>query len=438
MILSILLISIVHGSYLTPEQIHISWTENQHEMRVTWKVYPMNANSQLSYKSLCNRTDSDNWEFIKPHDYVYKHGSLPSQYLIVCTAVIKNLQKGCDYEYRISNAGIWSDTYRFRSKTPFYEYPFTTADLNAETNIVIIGDMGTGPTSLPTRNLLREYAKKGLYDGLFHLGDIGYNLNDEDGYIGSLYSNEIQDIAANAPYMTIPGNHEKANNFTDYSNRFIMPTNWASQDSSFYYSLNIGRAHFIALNTEVFFYDKKPQIKLMLKWLEEDLQLANLHRKEVPWIIAMGHKPLYCGIDTRYESFEKYFSNNNVCILEPIITQKYLEDLFYKYKVDLAIGAHVHNYERQAAIYKNQTVESESDTANSHHNAKAPIYIVEGISGNYMYREPITKTPRDWLKFSSMDFGFGIVKVINTTHLYWEQVSSEKDEVLDTLMITKD
>jgi hypothetical protein len=437
-LLKFLIISVAYAAYLAPEQIAISWTENENEMRVTWKVYPMSLNTQLSYRLACNRTETDNWEFIKPETYVYKHGEFGSQYLIVCSAVIKHLQDSCEYEYKVSNAGIWSNTYKFNSRTPFYEYPFSLSNLKHQANLVILGDMGTGLKSLATRRLLEKNAKRGGMDGIFHLGDIGYNLHYDDGYLGSLYSNEIQEIATTVPYMTMPGNHEKLNNFTHYSNRFIMPRNWASQNSSYYYSLNIGRAHMIALSTEIFFYDKKPQIDRMMKWLEEDLITANQHRNEVPWIIAMAHKPLYCGIDTRYDINEKFFSNNDDCLTQTFITRKYLEEILYKYKIDLFIGAHVHDYERHAAIYMNMTFPSEIDTPNSHHNPRAPIHIIEGIAGNRQLREPLTETPHDWVRFMSLDYGYGVLKVLNTTHMYWEQINSETEEVIDTLMISKD
>ena len=32
----------------------------------------------------------------------------------------------------------------------------------------------------------------------------------------------------------------------------------------------------------------------MRDWLNRDLQLANNNRKNVPWIVVFGHKPLYC------------------------------------------------------------------------------------------------------------------------------------------------
>jgi hypothetical protein len=84
------------------------------------------------------------------------------------------------------------------------------------------------------------------------------------------------------------------------------------------------------------------------------------------------------------------------------------------------------------------TFPSEIDTPNSHHNPRAPIHIIEGIAGNRQLREPLTETPHDWVRFMSLDYGYGVLKVLNTTHMYWEQINSETEEVIDTLMISKD
>lgn len=87
------------------------------------------------------------------------------------------------------------------------------------------------------------------------MGDIGYNLNDKNGQVGDDYLNMIEPIAANFPYMTIPGNHEKYKNFTHYKNRFNMPKNDENQGLSLFYSINIGPVHFVMYNTNAYFYN---------------------------------------------------------------------------------------------------------------------------------------------------------------------------------------
>ncbi|CAH3199436.1 unnamed protein product, partial [Porites evermanni] len=106
--------------------------------------------------------------------------------------------------------------------------------------------------------------------------------------------NQIQPIAAYLPYMTCPGNHEQAYNFSNYRSRFSMPGN----SEGIFYSWNIGPAHIISISTEVYFFLNYglEQVVQQYDWLEKDLQEAASpkNRKLHPWIITMGHRPMYC------------------------------------------------------------------------------------------------------------------------------------------------
>ena len=91
-----------------------------------------------------------------------------------------------------------------------------------------------------------------------------------------------------------------------------MPSN---SSSPHWYSWDMGPAHFIRCNTlsphtqesllslylssystEVYFYSYFSGwgISQQLKWLQEDLAKAQTNRAERPWIIAYGHRPMYC------------------------------------------------------------------------------------------------------------------------------------------------
>jgi len=106
---------------------------------------------------------------------------------------------------------------------------------------------------------------------------------------GDDFMNDIQSIAAYVPYMTCPGNHESAYNFSNYINRFSMPAN-----DNLYFSFNVANIHFVSFSTEIYF----SQLNLLaeqFKWLINDLAIANMpeNRLERPWIIAFGHRFLF-------------------------------------------------------------------------------------------------------------------------------------------------
>lgn len=110
-------------------------------------------------------------------------------------------------------------------------------------------------------------------------------------------------------------------NFSNYRARFSMP----GGTEGLWYSFNMGPIHFIALTTEVYYnfnYGMKQLVK-QYYWLEEDLKVSGIsleivkktpalitpcncilqeaskpeNRKQRPWIITYGHRPMYCSND---------------------------------------------------------------------------------------------------------------------------------------------
>uniref|UniRef100_K1PFZ3 Iron/zinc purple acid phosphatase-like protein n=1 Tax=Magallana gigas TaxID=29159 RepID=K1PFZ3_MAGGI len=60
----------------------------------------------------------------------------------------------------------------------------------------------------------------------------------------------------------------------------------------------MGPVHVISISTEYFFFINYGILQPihMYEWLEKDLQEASKpeNRAKQPWIIAMGHRPMYC------------------------------------------------------------------------------------------------------------------------------------------------
>lgn len=65
------------------------------------------------------------------------------------------------------------------------------------------------------------------------------------------------------------------------------------------YTFVAGSARFIAINTEVYYISEgggPKQVNEQIDWLRDVLEKANspIERETRPWIILMGHRPLYC------------------------------------------------------------------------------------------------------------------------------------------------
>lgn len=48
-----------------------------------------------------------------------------------------------------------------------------------------------------------------MYDAIIHVGDFAYDMNSENALVGDQFMNQIESLAAYAPYMVCAGNHEE-------------------------------------------------------------------------------------------------------------------------------------------------------------------------------------------------------------------------------------
>lgn len=154
-----------------------------------------------------------------------------------------------------------------------------------------------------------------------------------------------------------------------------------------FYSFDVGPVHFISFSTEYYFFVEYgwTQIGNQFRWLEEDLAEANKpeNRAKRPWIVTMGHRPMYCSTDDRDDC------RDNESIIRrglPILHAFGLEDLFYKYGVDIEIYGHEHLYERMFPLY-NQTVYNGS-LADPYVEPKAPVHIITGSAVSNHTNDP--------------------------------------------------
>lgn len=406
---------------LFPEQLHLSWTENPQEMRVTW-LSPLSVSPQVSYRIV----DDETWTVVEADSERENFGVNLPRYSYVNTGVMGGLENGKKYEYKVNNGILPSDVFSFQGRTP------GTSD-NSEYSVVIYGDLGISDQSYEILDGITKELNRNPPLFIVHLGDLGYNLDQYDGYIGDWFGNMIEDVAGTYAYMTVAGNHERNWNFTHYSNRYLMPKNDASKDTSLFYSLDVGFVHHIFINTNVFKYGEDAEMETHLNWLEDDLKKANENRNNTPWIVGYSHHPLYCA----------YNQNDSQslwdCRKQSDIMRDYLEELYYENNVDLIVSGHVHNYQRNSPIYNDSFVHSDYDDQHMHINAKAPVYIISGNGGNDKGgRDIVVKTEVEWSMAQSYEFGFGRLSGLNRTHLLWQQYSSEReDTVIDYVYLIK-
>ena len=107
-----------------------------------------------------------------------------------------------------------------------------------------------------------------------------------------------------------------------------------------WYSFDWGNVHVVMMDSEHDWQYGSNQFT----WLEADLAAVN--RTKTPWVVVTAHRPIY---------------TTQLCEYGDYIVSRFmryaLDPLFEIYKVNLALVAHTHAYERTCLIKKGECVE---------------------------------------------------------------------------------
>jgi len=419
---------------------HISSTDSTAKsMRVTWvsgsqrpqQVQYGNGKSATSLVSTFSQTDMCNSSYLQSpakdfgwHDPGYIH-----------SAVMTGLNPSTKYTYRYgSDPSGWSNWTTF--KTP----PAAGSD---ELKFLAFGDMGKAPRDASTEHYIQPGSlsvieamanelSSGGVDSIYHIGDISYAT----GFLveWDFFLHQINPVASKVSYMTAIGNHER--DFEDsgsvystpdsggecgvpYETYFPMPA--AAKDKP-WYSIEQGSVHFTIISTEHNWTWKSEQYE----WMKKDM--ASVDRSRTPWLIFMGHRPMY--------------SSNDGNFILPTVDYKFataVEPLLQANKVDLVLVGHVHNYERTCAVYRRQCKSMPKKDGNgidTYDNTKfsAPVHAVIGMAGFSLDKVSIMGNPWSLVRISK----FGYTRVHATKkELKVEYVNSNTRKVEDSFRIIK-
>jgi hypothetical protein len=129
--------------------------------------------------------------------------------------------------------------------------------------------------------------------------------------------------------LPINGNHEN-DTATSFAN-WAIPGDGPYAET--YASFTVGSAHITMIDDEqIAVSNSAPEAQAQLAWIDKDLAAANGDRTAHPFIVVMGHRGLF---STSLHSADP----------DVITARGSLAPLFDKYKVDLVVNGHDHEYE---------------------------------------------------------------------------------------------
>jgi 3',5'-cyclic AMP phosphodiesterase CpdA len=196
-----------------------------------------------------------------------------------------------------------------------------------------------------------------------------------------------RELIREVPVFPVLGNHDvEKGNGAAYLKNFHLPSN-NPQGTKRYYSFDWGNAHFIALDSELYYEDGGGSKEEQKEWLKQDLKGTRQ-----PWRFVVFHRPIY--------SSSEHGSDETI--------REDLEPIFTLHEVDMVFSGHDHDYERTVPI-------------------NGVIYVVSGGGGRDQYEAGRNK----WTAFSKSTHHAVLVR-IDAEHLTLEAVEPD-GTVIDRL-----
>jgi Calcineurin-like phosphoesterase/Purple acid Phosphatase, N-terminal domain len=345
----------------TPEQIHLTWGENPAASVVASWASPGQATSprvRIGQRVIpaVTRTYTD---------------GISGETVWTYHARIGGLRPGATYAYAVTadNDANAAD--------PFSATFRTAPQGRAAFRFTSFGDLATPNDAWALSYGQSAYAVEAVesFQPLFHLlnGDLCYaDLNPtSQPEVWRDFGDNNQTSAANRPWMPCPGNHEVEfdngpQGFTSYLTRYTLPDNRVPGFAGRWYSFRIGSVLFVSLDADDVVYQDagafvagpaaltpvagtgNPPIEpgtsfyirgysggTQTSWLERTLA-AGREDDSVDWIIVQMHQ---CAASSS--------ATGNGSDLG--IRQDWLP-LFDRYRVDLVVCGHDHDYERSFPV----------------------------------------------------------------------------------------
>lgn len=211
------------------------------------------------------------------------------------------------------------------------------------------------------------------------------------------------------------GNHDAANNFSQWRARFAPYGTLARRSgssNSLWYSYNLGLVHFVHISTEVFAWGGGDPVAQQA-WLDADLAAVN--RSATPWIVVVGHK-------------EAWMSAVDFSLVDRALR---------RHGVDVYVCGHQHNYQRVRPRDANgRPIACANAGATVLTDCGSYLSLVVGSAGNkeqlglFGLQDRFEHAPDAALDALTVNNGFSRMTVVNATTLSFVfEVTGQRDDL---------
>jgi hypothetical protein len=260
------------------------------------------------------------------------------------SGIIKNLEPGQKYVYRVGAGGSWSEW--FQVSMPGKDSPIS---------FVYFGDAQNDVKSMWSRIIREAYHTMPNIDFMLHAGDL-INRHDRDVEWGEWF-HAGGFIHAQVPSVMTPGNHEyrDVKLSPQWRPQFNLPKNGVPGLEETCYEINYPKMKVVSLDAEQI-DESEFYRNAQAKWLDS---LLTYNPKK--WTVITLHYPIYSTKPNR----------DNIKLRDTF------KPIFDKHKVDLVLQGHDHAYGRGTA--NNVAIGSSVKSKEA-----GTVYVVS-VSGPKMY-----------------------------------------------------